>query len=125
MSGNIALADDLFSENVRTNGVLVGVAGPKRKIEERLAAFSDLTTTIEDMFSAHDKSRCGWPGAERIPADMGGQGYWQAGGGPRLCRLALRSWQGDENLDDTGSVRASKADRISPRRGPCGALGAR
>jgi hypothetical protein len=25
-AGNIALADDLFSEDVRTNGVLVGVA---------------------------------------------------------------------------------------------------
>jgi predicted ester cyclase len=56
-SGNIGLADELFSENVRTNRVLVGVAGPKRRIEERLAAFSDLTTTIDDMFSAHDKIR--------------------------------------------------------------------
>jgi steroid delta-isomerase-like uncharacterized protein len=63
-SGNIALADDLFSENVRTNRVLVGVAGPKRRIEERLAAFPDLTTTIEDMFSAHDKitTRLVWRG---------------------------------------------------------------
>jgi predicted ester cyclase len=40
---------------VRTNGVLVGVAGPKRRIQERLAGFGDLTTTIEDMFSANDK----------------------------------------------------------------------
>ena len=38
-AGNIALADDLFSEDVRTNGVLVGVAGPKRRIQERLAGF--------------------------------------------------------------------------------------
>ncbi|MGH3197321.1 MAG: ester cyclase [Streptosporangiaceae bacterium] len=37
------------------NGVLVGVAGPKRRTQERLADFPDLTTTIEDMFSAHDK----------------------------------------------------------------------
>lgn len=49
------LADDLFSENARTNGVLVGVGGPKRRIQVRLAAFPDLTMTIEDMFSAHDK----------------------------------------------------------------------
>ena len=48
-AGNVALADDLFSENVRTNGVLVGVAGPKRRIQERLAAFPDLATTIEDI----------------------------------------------------------------------------
>jgi predicted ester cyclase len=40
------------------------VAGPKRRIEERLAAFPDLTTTIEDMFSAHDKitTRLVWRG---------------------------------------------------------------
>ena len=63
-AGNVALADDLFSEDVRTNGVLVGVAGPKRRIQERLAAFPDLTTTIEDMFSAHDKivTRLVWRG---------------------------------------------------------------
>jgi hypothetical protein len=37
-AGNIALADDIFSESVRTNGVAVGVAGPNRRIQERLAA---------------------------------------------------------------------------------------
>jgi len=63
-AGNVALADDLFSENVRTNAVLVGVAGPKRRIQERLAAFPDLATTIEDMFSAYDKvvTRLVWRG---------------------------------------------------------------
>jgi hypothetical protein len=39
MVGNTTLVDDLFSGNVRTNGVLVGVAGPKRRIQERLAGF--------------------------------------------------------------------------------------
>ncbi len=29
-AGNIALADDIFSESVRTNGVAVGVAGEKQ-----------------------------------------------------------------------------------------------
>jgi hypothetical protein len=38
-AGNVALADDIFSENVKTNGVAVGVAGPKRRIQERLAGF--------------------------------------------------------------------------------------
>ena len=44
--------------------MLVGVAGPKRRIQERLAGFPDLTTTIEDMFSAHDKvvTRLVWRG---------------------------------------------------------------
>ncbi len=54
-AGNVELADDLFSENVRTNEVLVGMAGPKRRIQARLAGFPDLTTTIEDMFSVNDK----------------------------------------------------------------------
>jgi hypothetical protein len=66
--GNVELADGLFSENVRTNEVLVGAAGPKRRIQERLAGFPDLTMTIEDMFSAHDKvvTRLAWR-----PAHMG------------------------------------------------------
>ena len=66
---NAELADDLFSENVRTNGVLVGAAGPKRRIQERLAGFPDLTTTIEDMFSAHDKvvTRLVWRGTHTGP----------------------------------------------------------
>jgi predicted ester cyclase len=54
-AGNIALADDIFSESVRTNGVAVGLAGPKRRIQERLAGFPDLSVDIEDMFSAHDR----------------------------------------------------------------------
>lgn len=52
---NIALADGIFSENVRTNGVIVGAAGPKRRIQERLVGFPDLSTDIVDMFSADDK----------------------------------------------------------------------
>jgi predicted ester cyclase len=63
-AGNIELADDIFSESVRTNGVAVGVAGPKRRILERLAGFPDLSVDIEDMFSAHDKilTRLAWRG---------------------------------------------------------------
>jgi len=63
--------------------VLVGVAGPKRKIQERLAGFPDLTTTIVDMFSAHDKivTRLVWRGTHT--GSYGGcQGCGQAGRGP-------------------------------------------
>jgi predicted ester cyclase len=124
-SGNIALADDLFSENVRTNRVLVGLAGPKRRIEERLAAFPDLTRIIEDMFSAHDKittrlvcrgthaGRYGGVKATGKPVEVRDFAVWRFEDG----KLA--------NLDDTGSVRASKADRISPGRGLCGVVRAR
>jgi predicted ester cyclase len=53
--GNLALADQIFSEQTRTNGVLVGVAGPVGRIRARLTAFPDLTTSIEDMFVSGDK----------------------------------------------------------------------
>jgi steroid delta-isomerase-like uncharacterized protein len=54
-TGNLAMADDIFSEDLRTNGVHVGAAGPAGRIRERLAAFPDLTTSIEDMFVSGDK----------------------------------------------------------------------
>jgi predicted ester cyclase len=54
-TGNVALAEDLFSEEVRTNGVHVGVAGPVGRIQDRLTAFPDLTTEIQDMFVSGDK----------------------------------------------------------------------
>jgi predicted ester cyclase len=53
--GDLAMADDIFSDELRTNGVHVGVAGPVGRIRDRLAAFPDLTTTIEDMFVSGDK----------------------------------------------------------------------
>jgi predicted ester cyclase len=54
-TGNVAMAEGIFSEDVRNNGVRVGVAGPVGRIRDRLAAFPDLTTSIEDMFVSGDK----------------------------------------------------------------------
>lgn len=54
-TGNLALADAIFSEELRTNGVHVGVAGPVGRIRDRLVGFPDLTTGIEDMFVSGDK----------------------------------------------------------------------
>jgi predicted ester cyclase len=54
-TGNLAMAGNIFSDELRTNGVHVGVAGPVGRIRERLAAFPDLTTSIEDMFVSGDK----------------------------------------------------------------------
>jgi predicted ester cyclase len=54
-TGNLALADDIFSDQVTNNGVHVGVAGPVGRIRDRLTAFPDLTTSIEDMFVSGDK----------------------------------------------------------------------
>jgi predicted ester cyclase len=54
-TGDLAMAGDIFGEDLRTNGVHVGVAGPVGRIRERLEAFPDLTTTIEDLFVSGDK----------------------------------------------------------------------
>jgi len=53
--GDLAMAEEIFSQEVQTNGVHVGVAGPVGRIRERLAAFPDLTTSIVDMFVSGDK----------------------------------------------------------------------
>jgi predicted ester cyclase len=54
-TGDLAMAGDIFGEDLRTNGVHVGVAGPVGRIRERLEAFPDLTTAIEDLFVSGDK----------------------------------------------------------------------
>jgi predicted ester cyclase len=54
-TGNLAMVDGVFSEELRTNGIHVGVAGPVARIRDRLTGFSDLATTIEDMFVSGDK----------------------------------------------------------------------
>jgi predicted ester cyclase len=54
-TGDLTMAEDIFSEEVRTNGVRVGVAGPVGRIRDRLTGFPDLTTTIQDMFVSGDK----------------------------------------------------------------------
>jgi predicted ester cyclase len=54
-TGNLTMADRIFAEDVRTNGVHVGVAGPVGRTRDRLTGFPDLTTSIEDMFVSGDK----------------------------------------------------------------------
>jgi len=54
-AGNLAMAEDIFSEELRTNGVHVGVAGPVGRIRDRLTGFPDVTTSIEDVFVSGDK----------------------------------------------------------------------
>jgi hypothetical protein len=54
-TGNLGMADEIFSEELRTNGVHVGVAGPVARIRDRLAGFPDVSTSIDDMFVSGDK----------------------------------------------------------------------
>jgi predicted ester cyclase len=54
-TGAVEMANEIFSEDLRTNGVHVGVAGPVGRIRDRLEAFPDLTTGVEDMFVSGEK----------------------------------------------------------------------
>jgi predicted ester cyclase len=54
-AGSLAMAGDIFSEELRTNGVHVGVGGPVGRIRDRLTGFADVTTSIQDMFVSGDK----------------------------------------------------------------------
>jgi predicted ester cyclase len=54
-AGNLALADGIFSEDLRTNGIHVGLAGPVGRIRDRLVGFPDVTTSIQDIFVSGDK----------------------------------------------------------------------
>ena len=54
-TGNLAMAGGIFGEELRTNGVHVGVAGPVGRIRDRLIGFPDVTTRIQDMFVSGDK----------------------------------------------------------------------
>jgi predicted ester cyclase len=54
-AGNLALADGIFSKDLRTNGIHVGLAGPVGRIRDRLIGFPDVTTSIQDIFVSGDK----------------------------------------------------------------------
>ncbi len=54
-AGNLAMTDDIFSDDLQTNGVHVGVAGPVGRIRDRLTGFPDVTTSIQDMFVSGNK----------------------------------------------------------------------
>lgn len=54
-AGNLTLADEIFSPAFSTNGIVVGPAGPKRNIANRLTGFPDVRTTIEEVIVEGDK----------------------------------------------------------------------
>jgi predicted ester cyclase len=67
--GELAMAQDIFSDQLTTNGKLVGVAGPVGRIKDRLRGFPDLSTTIEEMFQVDDTvvTRLVWRGTHTGP----------------------------------------------------------
>ena len=63
-AGNEELADQIFDDRFSNNGVVVGPAGPKRNIRNRLVGFPDLTSVAEQIITVEDKVilRLRWTG---------------------------------------------------------------
>ena len=68
-AGNEQLADQIFAELFSNNGVIVGPAGPKRNIRNRLAGFPDLTSVVEQTLTVEDTVilRVRWTGTHSGP----------------------------------------------------------
>jgi len=68
-AGEVQLADHTFGAHFSNNGVVVGPAGPKRNIRNRLAAFPDLTTVVEQLLTVGDTAvlRLRWSGTHSGP----------------------------------------------------------
>lgn len=67
--GDVAMADEIFSPELTTNGIVVGIAGPKRNIASRLSGFPDVQAVIEDVIAVDDKVvlRVVWHGTHMGP----------------------------------------------------------
>ncbi len=67
--GNLDLAEEIFSPALTTNGVAVGIEGPKRNNRNRLAGFPDVHAVIEDIIEAGDRFviRLVWQGTHTGP----------------------------------------------------------
>ena len=63
-AGNDALADEIFSDEFSNNGVVVGQAGPKRNIRNRLIGFPDLQSVVEQLLAIGEIAflRLSWTG---------------------------------------------------------------
>jgi predicted ester cyclase len=52
--GNVDLADEIFAPDFSNNGIVVGPAGPKRNVLNRLAGFPDIEPVVEESITAGD-----------------------------------------------------------------------
>ncbi|MGA2929323.1 MAG: ester cyclase, partial [Solirubrobacteraceae bacterium] len=68
-AGDEHLADLIFSDQFSNNGVVVGPAGPKRNIRNRLSGFPDLKSIVEQFITVDDKVilRLRWTGTHTGP----------------------------------------------------------
>jgi predicted ester cyclase len=53
--GNVGLAVEIFADTLSVNGELVGPAGPRRNVANRLTGFPDLRVTVEDVVADRDR----------------------------------------------------------------------
>jgi predicted ester cyclase len=63
--GNDALAEEIFAPTFSNNGVVVGPAGPKRNVHNRLAGFPDVASVVEQLLVAEENTvvlRLRWTG---------------------------------------------------------------
>ena len=67
--GATGIAEELFAADLTTNGIALGVDGPKRNVRNRLTGLPDLQTKLEDLFAAGDRVvvRVRWHGTHRGP----------------------------------------------------------
>jgi predicted ester cyclase len=67
--GDVDMADEIFSSDLTTNGIVVGIAGPKRNVTFRLSGFPDVQAVIEDVIAVEDKVvlRLRWHGTHTGP----------------------------------------------------------
>ena len=67
--GNEQLADLIFDQWFSNNGVIVGPAGPKRNIRNRLLGFPDLISVAEQLITVDDRAilRLRWSGTHTGP----------------------------------------------------------
>jgi predicted ester cyclase len=68
-TGDEQLADQIFDDRFCNNGIVVGPAGPKRNIRNRLIGFPDLTSVAEELIAAEHKAilRLRWTGTHTGP----------------------------------------------------------
>ena len=67
--GHMAVADDIFAEDVAINGRVVGPVGPKRNVTNRMAGFPDIQAFIEEQIAVGDTvvTRLFWHGTHTGP----------------------------------------------------------
>lgn len=62
--GDLSLVDQIFSPNLRINGVMVGRDGPRRNVTNRLTGFPDFDVSIDEQLVSLNRvaTRMTWTG---------------------------------------------------------------